>query len=646
MNVKEAERKIAELSLEGILEGGDVLLIVSPSIWTAAPIGGIHILQAACFQAGISTRVLYTNLHYSNLIGAKLHETIAFEDHYLLEERLFTTPAFGSPSQGEKIHKLLEPGWMPDHLWPKTKAIPKEVFPAVGSPHRELFRTVDWEHLESMTDQWLQTMVREIVKKGFRIVGCSTTHGGLASALALVNSVKKAAPSVITVLGGALCVAEMSEGILSLKSDIDYIFSGEGDITFPVLVKKILADHLPEKKIIYGKEVTDLDDSPLPDFQEYFNQKKSFQADDPPSGIGLTIPYETSRGCWYGRCTFCGLMEKTNIYRKKSPDKIIMELKQLTQRFGTNKVYITDNMVAPQYYKTLFPRLAVEIPTIRLLYEIKANMTLDQILILQKAGTILLQPGIESLSSSLLKRMEKGVTVRENIALLRYARSLNLELKWNLLFGFPGERSDEYEEMLRLLPLIRHLQPPAMMTPVRLWRYSRYHRSPGEYGITNFRPAEVHKEILPAHAEIEKLAYFFAGEYEAHSFDNTALLSALWKEYQAWHSLWKAYKVFPLDTLLPKLHITQEASDRFVLLDTRGIPGRPEKMVIDREQASLLLVDRPLERSTNKQVRWALENDLGILMDSWFIPLATAEASLLQEFERESKPEFPPLSQS
>ena len=58
-------------------------------------------------------------------------------------------------------------------------------------------------------------------------------------------------------------------------------------------------------------------------------------------------------------------------------------------------------------------------------------------------------------------------------------------------------------------------------------------------------------------------------------------------------------------------------------------------MEIDRELTSLLLVARPIEGTANKKVRWALEGGLGIMMDSWFIPLATAEPNLLMEFERD-----------
>ena len=638
MNAKETERKTANLSPKGIPEGGDVLLIVSPTIWTAAPIGGIHILQAACREAGINTKVLYTNFHYSRLIGAKLHETVALEDHYMLEERLFAAAAFNIPFQGQRMPELFKSGRVPDHLWPENKPIADE-FISIIAPLRKFCLTVDWEYLELLTVRWVQTMTRDIAKKGFPIVGCSTTHGGLAAAIALLNSIKKVSPKVITVIGGGLCEAEMAEGIRSLKSGIDYIFSGEADVTFPGAVKKILAGHLPKEEIIYGEEVTDLDACPLPDYREYFEQKKHFFPDNSPPGSSfmpgssLTIPYETSRGCWYNRCTFCGFKEETNRYCKKSPDNVLKELKQLVCQYNNDNIYITDNMISPDYYHTLFPRLKEELPSLRFFYEVKANITLDQVLTLRDAGTILLQPGIESLSPSLLKRMDKGLTVRENIALLRYARSVNLDLKWHLLFGFPGDQAADYEEMLNLIPLIRHLQPPRTMLPVRICRNSRYHRSPREFGIFNLRPAEFHKETLPDHAHLEKLAYLFTGDYEAHSFNNPELLLALGKEFQAWTRAWAAYKFLPLDSTLPTLHITRETSNGFVLQDTRGIPGKPEKMILHREQVRLLLAPHPPEVSSGAKFKWALDAGLGVLTEGWFIPLATADAALLREFE-------------
>ena len=99
-------------------------------------------------------------------------------------------------------------------------------------------------------------------------------------------------------------------------------------------------------------------------------------------------------------------------------------------------------------------RLPDELPEVTVFYEVKANLSLPQVLALKRAGITSIQPGIESLSSRLLTLMKKGVQARQNLMLLRYARAAGLHLTWNLLWGFPGDDVEAYEETLAILPLI------------------------------------------------------------------------------------------------------------------------------------------------------------------------------------------------
>jgi ribosomal peptide maturation radical SAM protein 1 len=635
--MNEKEKKIDNSFITGCLGRGDVLLLVSPMAWSTTPLLGVHILQAACRSSGITTCILYTNLLFSKLIGLRLHCEIAEDDALYMGEHLFATAAFGIPAVDRCLDKFSDPEWVPDHYWPKKKieniAIPRA--PDAAKLFREWFRTIDWKRLESLATDWTLTTARQIAKLGFPVVGCSTTLGGLVPAIALLDSVKEAASNTITVLGGPWCLGDMAEGIASLKSSIDYIFSGEGEITFPLFVKQMLSGRFPEEKIIYGEAVENLDNSPPPDYQEYFDQAQEIYPNhlSPESFMG--IPYETSRGCWYGRCTFCGLIPEKSLYRQKSAGKIINELKVLIKQHPPNNIVMMDNIMPFHYFTSLLPQLAKEIPPINIRYEIKANMSLDQVLTLKKAGVNEIQPGIESLSPSLLRRMNKGVTVRENIALLRYARSVNIKLTWVLLFGLPGDQAIEYEEMVRLLPLIRHLPPPIAVSPFRIYRFSRYQTSPETFGLTNLRPAEIYKDILALNSDFEKIAYCFTADFPTQSHDTSKIIDALWKEFQIWRNAWKPYEAIPLEILLPTLHITRKSSDQFLLLDTRGLPGKSERRVLNREQASILLVARP--QNSPIDFLWALDDDLGVLIDSWFIPLATAEPELLREFEGDSQ---------
>ncbi len=633
----EVKRETKNLSLENILESAEVGLVVPPLTTTSIPLLGIHLLQASCREAGINARVFYSNLFYSNQIGAKLHKVLCSDYHLLLGERIFAAAAFDLPpvaiSRG--MNKFLDPGWVADHIWQIKAHNPASEFPPPVVSFKEWLGSVDPEHLVSLTVDWLKALAREIVNTGFRIVGCSNTLGGLVPAIAVLNFIKKADPRVITVLGGALCEAEMAEGILSLNTNIDYIFSGEGEITFPVFVKQVLDNRLPGEKIILGQDMINLDDIPLPDYHDYIEQKAKFQPQRWSGNKALELPFETSRGCWYGKCFFCGLNGDRNLYRTRSPDNIINNLKELIKRHGTSVVTMTDNMMPFQYFDTVIPRLAAEIPSINIFYQMRADLTLEQVTALKRAGIAHIQIGIESLSPQLLRLMNKLYTVRKNITMLRYARSAGIDLEWAILFGFPGDQTDEYEEMLHLLPLIRHLEPPREMVPLVLFRFSQYQRSPGSFGILDLRPAEVFKDILPSYADLDKISYYFTARFSSQCSENPHIITALWEEYRAWCRAWTAYKIIPLETLLPSLHVIRKAHDEYVLEDTRGLPHQPKRREINRRQASLLLVARPREAVTEAEIEWAVEAGLAVIIESWLIPLATAGLTLLQEFERE-----------
>jgi ribosomal peptide maturation radical SAM protein 1 len=637
--------EVDNIRLKEVLEPADVLLVVNPTCGTYNPSFGLHSLQASCREANIYTKVFYSNFLYSNLIGADFQTTIASDILLEFRERIFAYAAFGLPevSIGRQMHKLRDPAWVPDHLLQIKGGIENTEMPEPVVSFREWLDSADPEYLEILTANWLNSLARQIVKIGFRIVGCSTTFGGLVPAVALLDCVKKANSDVITILGGIMCEEETAEGILSLGAGIDYIHAGEGEVTFPVFVKQVLDGRLPEKKIIYGEYVTDLNTIPPPDYRDFMVQKNFFYPHWSSLKSKYEIGYETSRGCSYGKCTFCAFNGRKNIPRRKSAGKIIHDLKALVKQHGTNFIVMTDNLMPRQYFDTLIPRLSTEIPGLNTHYAVKPDLTLDKVFALKKASVNRLLLGIESLSSSVLKRLQKGTIVRESIALLRYARSLNVEVYWNILFGVPGDKTGDYEEILKLFPLMRHLHPPYTMYPIIIERFSKYHRSPAKFGITNLRPAEFYKDILPSHSHPEKIAYFFTGDIPSQSRKNPGIINALWRELQVWIKAWAIYETLPLEILLPNLHITRKSNGLFVLEDTRGLPGRPKQMEISREQTNRLLVARPLEDVGD--MGWALDAGLGVAMNSWFIPLATAEPALIQEFERDyehSRPDYTP----
>ena len=247
-----------------------VLLLVPPLKSTKSPMLNLHLLQAVCRQVGVSSYVLYTNLVYSVITGPVIHNKLS-DPFHMFGENLFAAAAFDRPNVSGYMEKILNYNWLSDFMGKTDPDMAKQFYKEI-EPHFDWLYKIDWEDLESRTFRWIQSIAQRIASMGYPVVGCSTTLGGLIPAVALLNSIKKENPNIITVLGGALCEGEMAEGILSLKVGIDYVFSGEGEITFPDFTRKVLAGNLPEGKIIYGESVMDLNTIPFPDYRDYLEQ--------------------------------------------------------------------------------------------------------------------------------------------------------------------------------------------------------------------------------------------------------------------------------------------------------------------------------------------------------------------------------------
>ncbi len=116
---------------------------------------------------------------------------------------------------------------------------------------------------------------------------------------------------------------------------------------------------------------------------------------------------------------------------------------------------MVDNIMPRSYFRTLVPRLAAEVPGLLAFYEQKSNLSLDNVVELRGAGICDIQPGIEALSTSPSEAHGQGRVRPQNIALMRYARAIGLSLTWNLLYAFPGDHIEDYEQTLALVPLLR-----------------------------------------------------------------------------------------------------------------------------------------------------------------------------------------------
>jgi SynChlorMet cassette protein ScmD len=97
-------------------------------------------------------------------------------------------------------------------------------------------------------------------------------------------------------------------------------------------------------------------------------------------------------------------------------------------------------------------------------------------------------------------------------------------------------------------------------------------------------------------------------------------------EVASWHQAWSSSESSP-----PALHLHRLSNETFLLCDSRGLPGTWKVQFLDRELAAAVLVSRRFAKTA--EIEWAVNQKVGIELDGRYVPLATAEPALLQEFE-------------
>jgi hypothetical protein len=85
-------------------------------------------------------------------------------------------------------------------------------------------------------------------------------------------------------------------------------------------------------------------------------------------------------------------------FRRKSPERAYQEFVDL-MNYGVKLIHAVDNILDFRYFTTLLPELAKLKHDCEIFYEIKSNVTYEQVRLLRSSGCRWLQPGIESLST-------------------------------------------------------------------------------------------------------------------------------------------------------------------------------------------------------------------------------------------------------
>jgi ribosomal peptide maturation radical SAM protein 1 len=589
----------------------------------------IGLLAAICRRAGFPTSTHHLGVDFAARVGPLLYEVISEAREEGIGDWLFSVAAFGDEA--------------PD----PSGAFVAELSPTVTSSlDRHGLTPQDLLLVRQQTvPAWLDECVDREAWSELHAVGFTCSFEQTVASIALARRLKARWPRLTTIFGGANFDQPMGPELVRTVDSIDLAVCGEADEALPAVLHTLESGARPETvpgvvtraagEVVLAPTrppYASLDDAPVPDYDEYFQRVEEAGLLSRGGRREVELPYESARGCWWGErmhCTFCGLNGTTMRFRSKSPQKVLADLAEMTARYRSFQFEAVDNILDKRYLDEVFPLVREAGWSYSFFYEVKADLRPEQVHALRRAGVQQIQPGIESLSTSVLRLMRKGTRAAQNVNLLRSARAAGVDVSWNWIWGFPGEESAEYVRQARLVPRLHHLQPPVGFGRIWLERYSPLFQD--GTAIASCSPRPGYRFSYPSSMDLDTIAYFFDYQLVDQQPDETyaELVAAILE----WQRCWAEGS--------PRLHTW--ASERLVQVEDERCPDRAGTYVLEPPLSDVYLattdvpisaarVSRKLDgRLSLERTEAALRElaEAGIVMDDGplFVALATPAGS-------------------
>lgn len=280
----------------------------------------------------------------------------------------------------------------------------------------------------------------------------------------------------------------------------------------------------------YESQLDSLRDLPLPDYDEYFERLEGMERRlKKPHALRADagIFFEGSRGC-FGSYDFCGLNVLWKGFRKRGVAEIVNGTVTLLKRYRVPYLHFVDSVCdawAESYSKELIA-MGVRTPTYM---ELRAHHPETFWTKLALAGVVRIQVGVEALAPQLLKQMNKGTRVIQNLACHKFLKELRIETGANLITYHPQSTLGDVRETRRILCFIGHLDPFTLST------YSLAFGSP----LFNRLSSEEQSSLAPFH-EIPVSRDFdslLPGFWltSPRSLQLSKKLRASWREFEEWY---------------------------------------------------------------------------------------------------------------
>lgn len=320
-----------------------------------------------------------------------------------------------------------------------------------------------------LIDQALERLNQEEMKKRIKennpdLVGFSCLSVEDEELIQFSRMIKELNSCCLIILGGPH--ASIFYDHILERSAVDIVVIGEGERTFPELIRCLLTNRPLEKvrgiafkrngQIILTSPrpvIEDLDSLPFPawdlvDFQKYSKEPSAnVYCHTPPWAIIFT-----SRGCPF-QCAYCHNVFGKEKIRYRSLKNVLEEIKLLTQKYGVKELHIIDDIFNYDLNraKEFCEMLIKERIKVKLAFPsgLRADLMDEELIIkLKKAGCYVITYAVDTASPRLQKLTQKNLNFKKTEKAIFWANKEKLITHVYFMLGFPSETLEEMKQTI------------------------------------------------------------------------------------------------------------------------------------------------------------------------------------------------------
>jgi anaerobic magnesium-protoporphyrin IX monomethyl ester cyclase len=327
-----------------------------------------------------------------------------------------------------------------------------------ASSTEDLQAVVD-DEANPFRDYFERTFAPDFRRLAADVVGLSIAAiNQVVPAFTLAEKVKRWAPRTHVVIGGSWCtqVNARLATKLSFFPYIDSMVIYEGEKPLYEICLALERGEEPDPEVVPNLWRANSVHPPRHRLTMNMNQLPAPDFDGLPLDgydFSRTLTLQASRGCYWGKCTFCSYPLLEPDYKARKSQKLLDDIQHLQERYGVEDIGFTDALLSPSFCRRFSEALLSSRVRVRwtMFARFEKRFTPDLLAQMAASGCSLVSWGLESGNEEILATIEKSISLPHAEDALAAAAAHGIHNRVLVMYGHPTETFSQILETVDFL---------------------------------------------------------------------------------------------------------------------------------------------------------------------------------------------------